>query len=43
MKKDLQIEMVEVRMNGEEKSMWTTVEIYILVHVVNVILLGLRI
>ena len=30
---DLQIEMAEITMNGEEKSVWTTIGTDILVHV----------
>ena len=40
---DLQIEMIENLMYGEEKFMWTTIEFHILIHVVNPNLLGLRI
>ena len=39
---NLQIDRVEIRMNGEEKLMWTNIETDILIHVADCNLLGLR-
>ena len=39
---DLQMIWQKIRMNGEEEFMWTTIRTYILVHVADPNLLGLR-